>query len=101
MPSLQLWIPDLTRRVNSSYPPPSEIISLADSFAEDTATRTGLTPRSVQHDVQIASSLAERVKDEEAQLAAAENLGTTVPILPTNGRQARSLTNRSLTDTLI
>jgi N6-adenosine-specific RNA methylase IME4 len=33
------------------------------SFSEDTATKTGLTPRSIQYDVQIATQIAPDVRD--------------------------------------
>jgi ParB family chromosome partitioning protein len=33
------------------------------SFSEDTATKTGLTPRTIRHDVQIASKIAPDVRD--------------------------------------
>ena len=42
----------------------SEIISPAPSFAADTAAKTGRTPRTIQHEVQIAEGIAEPVRDQ-------------------------------------
>ena len=41
----------------------SEIISPAPSFAADTAAKTGKSPRTIQHEVQIATKLPEPVRE--------------------------------------
>lgn len=50
-----------------------EPISLAPSFAADTATKLGVSERSVQHDVQIATNIVDDVKEAIRATPLADN----------------------------
>jgi ParB family chromosome partitioning protein len=50
---------------------PNEIIS--SGFTQDTASKTGFTPRSVQQDIQIANNIDEALKEQIRHTPLADN----------------------------